>query len=89
MQNLWLLTGNLCYDCLPSLSILRAGQSYNSMKDLLASSTGSSPIRERASKSISAVKSLVLREKEDKLASEFGTDEKVLAVLNVLLNAGR
>ncbi|XP_051133886.1 uncharacterized protein LOC127253366 isoform X2 [Andrographis paniculata] len=81
-------------DIIPSSLIVKhlavaieVGQSYNSMKDVLASSRASSPMRERASKSISAVKSLVLREKEDKLGSEFGTDEKVLSVISALFNA--
>ncbi|KAL7103441.1 hypothetical protein ACP275_08G179200 [Erythranthe tilingii] len=81
-------------DIIPSSSIVKqlavaveAGLNYSSMKDLRASSRGSSPIRERASLSFSAMKSLVLREKEDKLASEFGADEKVLSVINALLNA--
>lgn len=56
------------------------------MKDLLASSRGSSPIREKASLSFSAVKSLVLREKE---ASELGTDDKGLCLITSLLDAGR
>ncbi|KAL2496345.1 hypothetical protein Fot_40102 [Forsythia ovata] len=81
-------------DIIPSSAVVRqlavavdAGLVYNSMKDLLASSRGSSPIRERASLSFSAVKSLVLREKEDKIASEFGADERVLSLINSLLNA--
>lgn len=53
------------------------------------SSRGSSPIREKASLSISVMKSLMLREKEDKLINEFGADEKVMAVMNSLLNPGR
>ncbi|KAK6154436.1 hypothetical protein DH2020_008684 [Rehmannia glutinosa] len=83
-------------DIIPSSAIVKqlavaveAGFNHNSMKELLVSSRGSSPIRERASLSFSAMKSLVLREKEDKLASEFGADEKVLSVINSLLNAGR
>ncbi|KAL6544489.1 hypothetical protein OROMI_023351 [Orobanche minor] len=81
-------------DIIPSSAIVKqlavaveAGLNYNSMKDLLVSSRGSSPIRERASLSFSAMKSLVLREKEDKLASEFGADEKVLSVIHALLSA--
>ncbi|XP_020554460.1 rab3 GTPase-activating protein catalytic subunit [Sesamum indicum] len=81
-------------DIIPSSAIVKqlavaieASVNYNSMKDLLVSSRGSSPIREKASLGISAMKSLVLREKEDKLASEFGGDEKVLSVMNTLLNA--
>ncbi|CAI9757012.1 unnamed protein product [Fraxinus pennsylvanica] len=75
-------------DIIPSSAVI-AGLVYNSMRDLLASSRGSSPIREGASLSFSAVKSLVLREKEDKIASEFGADERVLSVINSLLNSGR
>ncbi|XP_022848442.1 uncharacterized protein LOC111370801 [Olea europaea var. sylvestris] len=82
-------------DIIPSSAVVRqlavaidAGLVYNSMKDLLASSRGSSPIRERASLSFSAMKSIVLREKEDRIASEFGADERVLSLINSLLNAG-
>uniref|UniRef100_A0A5B7AUH3 Rab3GAP catalytic subunit conserved domain-containing protein n=1 Tax=Davidia involucrata TaxID=16924 RepID=A0A5B7AUH3_DAVIN len=57
------------------------------MKDLLASSRDSSPVRERAGLSFSAMKSLVLREKEEKFTSEFGADEKVLSLINSLLDA--
>ncbi|GER54901.1 Rab3 GTPase-activating protein catalytic subunit [Striga asiatica] len=73
-------------DIIPSSAIVKqlaiaveAGVNYSSMKELLVSSRGSSPIRERASLSFSAMKSLVLREKDDKLTNEFGGDEKVLA----------
>lgn len=81
-------------DIIPSSAILKqlavaieAASSYSTMKDLLASSKGSSPIREKASMSISVMKSLVLREKDDKMINEFGSDEKVLAVINSLLDA--
>ncbi|XP_073058907.1 uncharacterized protein [Primulina eburnea] len=84
---------NAITDIIPSSAIVKqlavaieTGISYNSMKDLIASSRGSSPIRERASMSFSAMKSLVLREKEDKWTSEFGADEKVVSVVNALLN---
>ncbi|KAL8505542.1 hypothetical protein ACS0TY_016691 [Phlomoides rotata] len=80
-------------DIIPSSAILKqlavaveAGFNHTSMKDLLMSSRGSSPIREKASLSISVMKSLMLREKEDKLINEFGSDEKVMAVINSLLN---
>ncbi|XP_073151384.1 uncharacterized protein [Henckelia pumila] len=86
-------SNNANTDIIPSSAIVKqlavaieTGISYNSMKDLLASSRGSSPIRERASLSFSAMKSLVLREKEDKWTSEFGADEKVVSVVNALLN---
>lgn len=67
----------------------RAGKKFKLLKDLLASSGSSSPIRERTGLSFSAVKSLVLRDKEDKLASGFGDDERVLALIHSLFDAGR
>ncbi|KAF2314205.1 hypothetical protein GH714_024058 [Hevea brasiliensis] len=81
-------------DTIPPTSVLKqlaiaidAGKKYKSMKDILASSGGSSPIMERASLSLAAVKSLVLREKEYKLASEFGgDDEKVLSLIRSLFD---
>lgn len=75
--------------CLTNLeSSSRAGKKSKSMKDFLASSGGSSPVRERASLSLLAVKSLVLRDKEDKLTSEFSKDEKVLSLIRSLFDAG-
>lgn len=59
------------------------------MMDLMASSRNSSPVRERAALGFSAMKSLVLREKEEKLVTEFGTNEKVLSLIKSLLHAGR
>lgn len=59
------------------------------MKDLLASFGNSSPSKEKAGLSFSTVKSLVIREKEDKLASGFGDDKKVLALINSLFDEGR
>ncbi|KAI8552852.1 hypothetical protein RHMOL_Rhmol06G0300100 [Rhododendron molle] len=67
-----------------ALDMLKTRKKFKSMKELLASSRDSSPVRERA---FSAVKSLVLREKEDKFTAEFGGDEKVLSLLNSLLDA--
>ncbi|XP_049413218.1 uncharacterized protein LOC125876147 isoform X2 [Solanum stenotomum] len=82
-------------DVIPPASVMKqlavaveAGKRCITMKDFLASSRGSSPIMERASLSLSAVKSLVLREKDDKFAGEFGADDKVLSLINLLLNAG-
>ncbi|KAM3396288.1 rab3 GTPase-activating protein catalytic subunit isoform X1 [Capsicum galapagoense] len=81
-------------DVIPPASVMKqlavaveAGKRYMTMKDFLASSRGSSPIMERASLSLSAVKSLVLREKDDKFAGEFGADDKVLSLINLLLDA--
>ncbi|XP_015080321.1 rab3 GTPase-activating protein catalytic subunit [Solanum pennellii] len=82
-------------DVIPPASVVKqlavaveAGKRCSTMKDFLASSRGSSPIMERASLSLSAVKSLVLREKDDKFAGEFGADDKVLSLINLLLDAG-
>ncbi|GAV72901.1 Rab3-GTPase_cat domain-containing protein [Cephalotus follicularis] len=79
---------------IPPTSVLKhlaiavdAGKKIKSMKDLLASSGGSSPARERAGLSLSAVKSLVLRDKEDKLDSKFGGDPKVVALMQRLFDS--
>ncbi|KAH9606317.1 hypothetical protein KSS87_000232 [Heliosperma pusillum] len=61
-------------------------RNYKSVKDLLTSSASSSPVRERASLSISAVRSLVLRGKEEKVSSEF-SDDKVWAFIQSILDA--
>ncbi|OIT26630.1 PREDICTED: rab3 GTPase-activating protein catalytic subunit [Nicotiana attenuata] len=81
-------------DVIPPAAVMKqlavaveAGKRCITMKDFLASSRGSSPIMERASLSLSAVKSLVLREKEDKFSGEFGADDKVLSRINSLLDA--
>ena len=79
--------GVLIFLCFPSGS--RAGKNLKSLKDFLASSGNSSPVRERAGLSFSAVRSLVLHDKEDKLASDFGDDERVLALIHSLFDAGR
>lgn len=66
---------------------IEAGKNYKTIKDLMACSTASSPVRERASLSFSAMKSLVLREKEEKFASEFSADAKALSLINLLADA--
>ncbi|KAL6999266.1 hypothetical protein U1Q18_000428 [Sarracenia purpurea var. burkii] len=70
-------------DIIPPASVMKqlavaieAGKKFKSMKELLASSRDTSPVRQRA---FSAVKSLVLRGKEEKFTAEFGGDEKILA----------
>ncbi|XP_058782263.1 uncharacterized protein LOC131656604 [Vicia villosa] len=65
---------------------VKAGRKANSMKDFIASSGGSLPSMERGGLSLSAVKALVLREKDDKLSSEFCSREKVLDLINSLFN---
>ncbi|GMH14423.1 hypothetical protein Nepgr_016264 [Nepenthes gracilis] len=81
-------------DIIPSASILKqlalaieSGKNCRSIKDLLASSRSSSPVRERASLSLSAVKSLMLREKE-KLTSELGDDEVLSFIQSILVAEG-
>ncbi|XP_017253407.1 uncharacterized protein LOC108223595 [Daucus carota subsp. sativus] len=66
---------------------IEAGKNYKTIKDLMACSTSSSPVRERASLSFLAMKSLVLREKEEKFASEFSADTKALSLINMLVDA--
>ncbi|MBA0625422.1 hypothetical protein Godav_010621, partial [Gossypium davidsonii] len=68
---------------------IEAGKNFKTVKDLLASFGNSSPSKEKAGLSFSTVKSLVIREKEDKLASGFGDDKKVLALINSLFDTGR
>lgn len=68
--------------------LTRAGSKTKSMKDFIASSGNSSPARERSGLTLSAVKALVLREKEDKLTSEFSGDEKVVHLINSLFDPG-
>ncbi|PIA28787.1 hypothetical protein AQUCO_06600002v1 [Aquilegia coerulea] len=65
---------------------MESGKKVNSLKDLLTSSRDSSPVRERGALSFSAMKSLVLREKEDKLTSEFCDDEELLALIQSLFD---
>ncbi|KAF5178299.1 Rab3 gtpase-activating protein catalytic subunit, partial [Thalictrum thalictroides] len=65
---------------------MESGKKVNSLKDLLTSSRDSSPVRERGGLSFSAMKSLVLREKEDKLTSEFSDDEELLALIQSLFD---
>lgn len=58
------------------------------MKDLLASSTNFSPIRDRAGRSISAMKSLVLRGKDERTTSELGVDDKFTVLMQLLFDSG-
>lgn len=58
------------------------------MKEFIASSGGSSPAKERAGLSLSAVKALVLREKEDGQTSEFTSNEKVVQLISSLFDPG-
>ncbi|KAI9115710.1 hypothetical protein K1719_013379 [Acacia pycnantha] len=78
-------------DSIPPSSVLKqlalaveAGRKAKSMEDFIASTGGSSPVLDRAGLRLSAVKALVLREKEDKL--KLSDDEKVLYLINSLFD---
>ncbi|CAM8949693.1 unnamed protein product [Rhodiola kirilowii] len=84
-------------DKIPSSSVVKQlavaienGRNFRSMKGFLASSRDSSPGKERSSLSLSAMKSLVLRDKDDKFKSEFGDDEKkVVSLIQSLFDPDR
>ncbi|XP_021755725.1 uncharacterized protein LOC110720935 [Chenopodium quinoa] len=62
---------------------IESEKNYRSVKDFLTSSASSSPVRERASMGISAVKSM-LRGKEEKFTSEFSDDEAWALIQSIL-----
>ncbi|KAI3722690.1 hypothetical protein L2E82_33732 [Cichorium intybus] len=71
---------------IPSAAVLRqlaigveTTRMVRSMKDLVISSRGSSHVTEKTGINFSIVKLLVLRDKEDKIDMEFGTDENNIA----------
>ncbi|KAI3851273.1 hypothetical protein MKX03_002261 [Papaver bracteatum] len=66
---------------------VESGKKLKTMKDFLASTRDSSPVRERSGLSFSAMKSLVLRDKEDKSTSEFGDDDEVVSFIKALFDA--
>ncbi|XP_031377773.1 rab3 GTPase-activating protein catalytic subunit-like isoform X2 [Punica granatum] len=66
---------------------LEKGKKFSSMKDLLASSTASSPIRDRAERSISVVKSLVLRGKDERVTPELGDDDQFTFLIHSLFDS--
>jgi Rab3 GTPase-activating protein catalytic subunit len=68
---------------------IEAGKRAKNVKDFVASSGSSSPVRERGGLSLSAVKSLVLGEKEDKLGFDSGDEDKLVSLINALFNVGR
>ncbi|ERN17415.1 hypothetical protein AMTRI_Chr02g215680 [Amborella trichopoda] len=65
-----------------------AGKKFKSMKDLLIVHKETSPVNEKSGfvSSISAMKSLVLREKEDKIDLEYSVDEEICSLLHTLFN---
>lgn len=78
-------------DIIPPASVLKqlaiaveSEKNHRSVHEFLTSSASSSPVRERASLGISAVKSLMLRGREEKVTSEFGDDEVWSFIQSVL-----
>ncbi|KAF2561124.1 hypothetical protein F2Q70_00014956 [Brassica cretica] len=63
-----------------------AGKRATTVKDFVASSGSSSPVKERGALSLSAVKSLVLGEKENKVGFDSGDEEKLVSLVNALFN---
>lgn len=57
------------------------------MKDLIPL-TDSSPVKERSGLSLSAMKSFVVGEKENKFDAEFGRNEKVMSFIHSLTEPG-
>lgn len=82
---------------MPSLSLcpyhflfsFRAGKGAKTIKDFVAPSGNSSPVKEKGGLSLSAVKSLVLGEQEDKLGFDTGDEKKLVSLINSLFNAGK
>lgn len=74
------------FQIMMKLSFFRAARKTKSMEDFLASAGGSLPVHDRAGLRLSAVKALVLREKEDRL--NLNDDEKVLYLINSLFDQG-
>ncbi|CAH2069908.1 unnamed protein product [Thlaspi arvense] len=65
---------------------IEAGKRSKTVKDFVTSSGSSSPVRERGGLSLSAMKSLVLGEKEDKLGFDSGDEEKLVSLIDALFN---
>ncbi|CAH8363490.1 unnamed protein product [Eruca vesicaria subsp. sativa] len=66
---------------------IKAGKGDKTMKDFVAPSGNSSPVKEKVGLSLSAVKSLVLGEQEDKLGFDSGDEKKLVSLINSLFNA--
>ena len=79
--------------CIRFISFLfffsRAGKMAKTMKEFAASSGSSSPGRDRGGLSLSAVKSMVLGEKEDKFGFDSRDEEKLVSLINAMFNVGR
>ncbi|CAK9321792.1 unnamed protein product [Citrullus colocynthis] len=60
---------------------VEAGKKSKSMKSLLASSGDSSPAREKSGLSLSSVRALMVREKEEKSSTAFRQDERIQSLI--------
>ncbi|CAN7066887.1 unnamed protein product [Brassica rapa subsp. trilocularis] len=65
---------------------IEAGKMAKTMKEFAASSGSSSPGRDRGGLSLSAVKSMVLGEKEDKFGFDSRDEEKLVSLINAMFN---
>ncbi|KAL0886793.1 hypothetical protein Bca101_010776 [Brassica carinata] len=65
---------------------IEAGKMAKTMKEFAASSGSSSPVRERGGLSLSAVKSMVLGEKEEKFGFDSKDEEKLVSLINAMFN---
>ncbi|XP_010536669.1 PREDICTED: rab3 GTPase-activating protein catalytic subunit [Tarenaya hassleriana] len=66
---------------------LEAGKRAKTVKDFVASSGSSSPVKERGALSLSAVKSLVLGDKEDKHGFDPGDEDRLVSLTQALCDA--
>ncbi|CAN6976409.1 unnamed protein product [Brassica oleracea var. botrytis] len=65
---------------------IKAGKGAKTMKDFVAPSGNSSPVKEKGGLTLSAVKSLVLGEQEDTLGFDSGDEKKLVSLINSLFN---
>ena len=77
------------YVLITSSFSFRAGKGAKTMKDFVAPSGNSSPVKEKGGLTLSAVKSLVLGEQEDKLGFDSGDEKKLVSLINSLFNVGK
>ncbi|KAG1368319.1 rab3 GTPase-activating protein catalytic subunit-like [Cocos nucifera] len=80
---------------IPSVSVIKqlasaieSGKNFKSINDLLTLAGDPSPIKDKTGLSLSVVKSLVLREREEKLSSEFCGDKEFHSLICSLFKSG-
>ncbi|KAK9057069.1 hypothetical protein SSX86_024436 [Deinandra increscens subsp. villosa] len=85
--------GDVKSDIIPSASVLKqlaigveTTKVIKSIKDLMILSRDSSAVKDRSGLSLSAMKSFVVGEKEDKFVAEFGHDKKVMSFIHLLMD---